>query len=148
MKTQKQNPRGLHVRYLITKVDGTPCDKHAEYFVLRLDRHQSDSKHRAACIAALMVYADEIEDHLPKLAKDLRARYSETGEPTGKETEEALKKLLGGDGIQVMKGRRCVYYWDDCRGQGSGLDVKIRLATRRDEEINRRLETLENRRLK
>lgn len=61
-------------------------------------------------------------------------------ESTTSENVEALEKALGGVGIQEMQGERCVYFWDDCRGQGSGLDVKVRRATASDEAIFKRLE--------
>ena len=44
--------------------------------MLRLDNGGSDPKHIAACRKAILTYADEIEDHLPELARDLREKYS------------------------------------------------------------------------
>lgn len=76
MQTQQQNPKGLRKRYRVEKVDGT-TDPNAEYFVLRLDNGGSDPKHITACRKALMVYADEIEAHLPDLAQDLRNKYGQ-----------------------------------------------------------------------
>ena len=76
--TKEQNPEGLHARYRVEKADGTPVDSRAEYFVLRLDDHGSDPKHIAAGRKAVLTYADEIEDHLPELAKDLRDRYGDS----------------------------------------------------------------------
>lgn len=142
MKTQTENPNGLHLRYIVKKANGGPVDPRAEYFVLRVDAHASDPKHAAACRKALMTYADEIEQHIPQLAAELRERYSDRK----KETEASLEEELGGDGIQEMDGKRCVYYWDSCRGQGSGLDVKVRVATEQDEETFRRLGVLRARR--
>ncbi|WP_342632693.1 hypothetical protein [Marinobacter alkaliphilus] len=75
MQTEQQNPQGLHQRYRVEKLNG-PTDPGAEYFVLRVDGGGSDPKHIAACRKALQVYANEIEPHLPELAKDLRDRYS------------------------------------------------------------------------
>lgn len=63
---------GLIEKYHISKVDGTPIDEKARYFVLRYDPYQEDSEHMFACRKALMKYADEIENHLPKLAEDIR----------------------------------------------------------------------------
>lgn len=74
--TKEQNPDGLHGHYIITKSDGTPVAPNAEYFVLRLDDGGSDPKHIAACRKAAMTYADAIEEHIPQLAADLRARYA------------------------------------------------------------------------
>lgn len=72
---KSENPTGLHRRYFIQKADGSPVSPEAEYFVLRLDSHCKDPKHRDACIKAILLYAREIADHLPDLAKDIRARY-------------------------------------------------------------------------
>lgn len=94
MKTEKlplpdENPKGLHGKYLIKKFSHMKSDtfgwgkkpvfKHvdpfAEYFVLRLDEHQKDKKHRDACISAVLHYAEQIKDHLPELSQDLIKRY-------------------------------------------------------------------------
>lgn len=100
IKTQTENPKGLHQRYFIQKVvknpdylnkitstfmgeDATPefilkpCDENAEYFVLRLDKNGSDPKHIEACRKAVIAYAVNIEPHLPELAKDLIERYGQ-----------------------------------------------------------------------
>lgn len=74
--SKDQNPQGLHGRYRITKIDGSPVDEGAEYFVLRLDPGCGDPAHAAACRKAVMAYAAEIEPHLPHLAADLKARYA------------------------------------------------------------------------
>ena len=98
IKTQTENPKGLHQRYFIQKVvknpdfgvkitdtfigeDNTPefitkpVDADAEYFVLRLDKNGSDPKHIEACRKAVIAYAISIETHLPELAKDLIKQY-------------------------------------------------------------------------
>jgi hypothetical protein len=73
--TKKENPTGLHQRYIVSKTDGEPIDERAEYFILRVDLNGSDPKHIAACRKAVLCYADEIKDHLPQLSKDLIERY-------------------------------------------------------------------------
>jgi len=79
MKTQKQNPKGLHKRYFIKKIDKNgkliPIDEFAEYFVLRLDDYGSDLNHIKACRIGIHAYANAIESTIPQLAKDLRDRY-------------------------------------------------------------------------
>jgi len=72
---KEANPDGLYNRYQVLKRDGH-TDHDAEYFVLRLDDGGSDPVHVAACRKAVLKYADEIEDHLPKLAADIRSRYT------------------------------------------------------------------------
>jgi hypothetical protein len=72
--TKEQNPEGLHGKYKIEKADGSPVAPEAEYFVLRLDKF-GDFPHVEAGRKAMKVYADEIEEHTPQLAKDLRERY-------------------------------------------------------------------------
>ena len=74
--TQKENPKGLHMRYIVSKTSGEPVDETAEYFILRLDSGGSDPIHIEACRKAVLKYADEIESHIPQLTKDLRERYS------------------------------------------------------------------------
>ena len=57
---------GLYKKYHITKADGSPCDKDANYFVLRLDKDQH------ARVAAL-AYAESVRDENPEFARDIRA---------------------------------------------------------------------------
>lgn len=73
--TKEQNPKGLHLRYVVAKVNGEPIDETAEYFVLRLDSGGSDQIHINACRKAVLTYAKEIKEHLPELSKDLIDRY-------------------------------------------------------------------------
>ena len=73
--TQKENPKGLHMRYIVSKTSGEPVDETAEYFILRLDSRGSDPKHIDACRKAVLKYTEEIKEHLPELSKDLVDRY-------------------------------------------------------------------------
>jgi hypothetical protein len=57
----KENPCGLHRRYIIQKADGEPVDPRAVYFVLRLDGFGDDPAHIQACRAAAKTYVEEIE---------------------------------------------------------------------------------------
>ena len=77
LPTQEENPNGLYGRYIVEKVSGEPVDENAEYFILRLDKYGDDPKHIAACRKAILTYANEIKEHLPKLSSDLLERYSE-----------------------------------------------------------------------
>ena len=94
MKTQLENPTGLHQKYYIqkishiTEVDSDnfdpklfqhqsflePLDDGFEGFVLRLDKG-GDPKHVEACRKAVLKYAEEIKDYLPELSKDLLDKY-------------------------------------------------------------------------
>lgn len=93
--TQKDNPKGLHQRYVVSKLvkkypagkntvpfgkdpnemKAIPTDEGSEYFVMRLDEGGKDREHIKACRIGVHAYADAIEHHLPELAKDLRERY-------------------------------------------------------------------------
>lgn len=101
MKSQHQNPKGLHRRYHIQKVVRVsnpyfsptakvsqvinnhdqyievlqPVDEGSEYFVLRLDTGGNDINHIKACRIGIHAYADAIEATIPKLATDLRKKY-------------------------------------------------------------------------
>jgi hypothetical protein len=75
MKTQSENPTGLHLRYIVKKANGEPVDSRAEYFVLRLDRHAKDQRHVEASRRAVYTYAREIEPFLPQLAAELREQF-------------------------------------------------------------------------
>lgn len=75
LPTQEENPKGLHGRYIIDKVNGEPMDDRAEYFILRLDEFGNDPIHIAACLKAVTTYAKEIYPYLPQLAEDLIERY-------------------------------------------------------------------------
>jgi len=89
-----ENTEGLKNKYFIQKVIGKiyvgddffgnaiykpelkEVDKNAEYFVLRLDDNSKDKIHLEACRKAILVYAEEIKNHLPELSKDLTNKYS------------------------------------------------------------------------
>jgi hypothetical protein len=78
--TKEENPKGLHLRYIVSKVNGDPVDENAEYFVLRLDKNGSDPNHIAACRRAIIEYAIAIREHLPQLSDDLFAKYGTKNE--------------------------------------------------------------------
>lgn len=61
--------KGLYNKYIVLKMDGSPIDKNADYFVLRLD---TDPIARTAAI----VYAQNIEGYNRDLANDLKNRVS------------------------------------------------------------------------
>ena len=73
---KRDNPTGLHRRYVVTKADGEPTDPMATYFVLRLDHFGRDGCHIAASRAAARAYADFVQSgeapHLAKLGEQLR----------------------------------------------------------------------------
>jgi len=69
-----ERKKGLYNKYIVRRADKKPNDKE-EYFVLRLDSHGSDKIHREACRKAVLLYAEEIKNHLPNLSKDLIKRY-------------------------------------------------------------------------
>lgn len=87
--SKEENPNGLHGKYKIQKfvrMESTgfgftekpvfkDVDPGSEYFVLRLDDKQKDKVHHAACIMAVLAYAEAIKDHLPQLSEDLIKRY-------------------------------------------------------------------------
>ena len=78
MKTQLENPKGLHQKHHIQKINSSglePLDEGFEGFVLRLDKG-GDPKHVEACRKAILTYAEEIKDYLPELSKDLFDRYN------------------------------------------------------------------------
>lgn len=78
LPTQSENPKGLHQRYIVSKVSGEPVDPVAEYFVLRVDKHGKDLRHVNACRCAILMYATKIEPYLPELAADIFARYNQS----------------------------------------------------------------------
>jgi hypothetical protein len=73
--TKSENPKGLYNKYIVAKSNGQPIDENAEYFILRLDKFGKDSNHIKACRKAVIAYAVEIQDHLPKLAQDIIDKY-------------------------------------------------------------------------
>ena len=75
----------LFGKYEIKKVDGSPTDPKAQYFVLRIDTDP-------AARAALLVYADQVKDSDPEFAKELQAWawvYTENA------SNKSLKPTLG-----------------------------------------------------
>ena len=75
LKSKEETPNGLHNKYVISRTDGTPINPANVYFILKLEG-EGDPIHMEACRKAVLKYADEIENHIPQLAKDLRERYS------------------------------------------------------------------------
>jgi hypothetical protein len=75
MTIKEERKRGKYDRYKITHIDGSPTDPDADYFVLRLDDGGSDPAHIEACRRAILMYAIEIEEHLPMLAADIQRQY-------------------------------------------------------------------------
>lgn len=59
--------KGYYQKYIIAKMDGSPVDPHADYFVLRLD---TDEHARAV----VRHYAHRIQSQNPLLAEELRQR--------------------------------------------------------------------------
>lgn len=74
LKSEEENPNGLFNKYVISRTDGTPINPENIYFLLKLEG-EGDPIHIEACQKAVLKYADEIESHIPQLAKDLRERY-------------------------------------------------------------------------
>lgn len=81
---------GLYNRYHIQHSNGKPIDPRAEYFVLRLDGY-AELEHRVASIAAVMVYAQAIQDSNPTLAKELLDKF---GDDTCRVIEASIKKAI------------------------------------------------------
>ena len=73
--TKEENPNGFQQRYIVSKIDGKPIDKGAEYFVLRLDSGGKDPNHIRACRKAILEYSKWMKDHIPQLSKDLIDRW-------------------------------------------------------------------------
>ena len=67
--------KGLFDKYVISRTDGKKIDSSNKYFLLKLEG-LGDKKHIAACRKAILVYAEEIRDHLPELAKELNGLYN------------------------------------------------------------------------
>ncbi len=67
--------KGLQNKYIISRADGLPIEKENEYFILKVNGI-GDPIHIEACKKAVLKYADEIESHIPELAKELREKYS------------------------------------------------------------------------
>ena len=124
--TQFDNPTGLHQRYYIQKivkrtVPGkpagiglygkrkeeteeealviVPCDKDAEYFVLRVDKGGKDLNHVNACRIGLRAYADAIEPFIPELAKDIRTRYPVS--PLDKDLKRHINDIAKTDKFKI-----------------------------------------------
>lgn len=81
----KDNPEGLHSKYMVKKIKGfqegtgapipEPFNPLAEYFVLRLDRNADDLVLVDAARKAILEYAFQIKDYKPKLSQDIFEKY-------------------------------------------------------------------------
>jgi hypothetical protein len=72
--TERDNPKGLHQRYIVRKANGDPVDHLATYFVLRLDGHGDDGAHIQASREAALAYCRFARDvpHLARMAEELK----------------------------------------------------------------------------
>lgn len=122
--TQTENPKGLHQRFHIEKLNGE-TDPKAEYFVLRLDSNGKDPNHINACRIGIQAYANAIEPFIPELANDLRERY-----PARQPVRKTLDRYdidFGGNvmaGIEV-EGQINIVGAMDGYGNGISLDKII-----------------------
>lgn len=58
LPTAEERPNGLHQKYIVSRVDGSPVDPEAIYFVTRLDPDRENvNEHRIASRFAAMMYA-------------------------------------------------------------------------------------------
>jgi len=103
MKTIEENPRGLYHRYTISKTDGSPINPKNIYFVLKISG-EGDTEHIRASKLAALTYADEIENHSPQLAKDIRVEVFKSRELKSRDqiVEDLINEM---DGLfkQVVK---------------------------------------------
>ena len=76
LPSEKENPNGLHLKYIITKANGEPVDENAEYFVLRLDDKCSNPHHAEASKRAIIQYAISIREYMPELATEILMKYN------------------------------------------------------------------------
>ncbi len=72
---------GIHMKFLLHKSDGSPCNPEACYFVLRLDNEGKDPEFAKASRRAAREFADAISLTLPALAEDIDACVSELERP-------------------------------------------------------------------
>lgn len=70
----EKSKQGLKTKYSVKPITG-PIDPNADYFVLRLDKYQSDKAHLQACRIAINAYAEAIKESLPLFYNDLIERY-------------------------------------------------------------------------
>jgi len=68
---------GLKLKYLLSKVDGSPVDPMGDYFILKLNSKKR--WHREASIKAILAYAESVKKDAPKLAADIIKRYGGEG---------------------------------------------------------------------
>lgn len=69
--------KGLYIKYIIKKTNGEPVSNDFIGFVLRLDEF-GEPNHVKACRKAILVYANEIENFIPELAKDIKKEYEKS----------------------------------------------------------------------
>jgi len=93
METEKENPNGLHHKYMIRKADGSQVDQAGVYFVLRLDGKNcipgSESLHRKACREAALAYCQAI------IEADERSIYTGCMLQVARELRELVMRLKG-----------------------------------------------------
>jgi hypothetical protein len=62
--------KGVYLKYIVSRVDGTPIDPDDVYFVLKLNG-KGDRNHINACRGAVLKYAELIKPYLPDLTFDI-----------------------------------------------------------------------------
>ena len=71
--TLQPEKEGLKLKYLLTKIDGSPVDPDGDYFIIKLN--SKTRWHREASIKAILAYAESAKNDAPQLAADIIAKY-------------------------------------------------------------------------
>lgn len=113
--TAQENPRGLHQRYRVEKLDGT-TDPNAVYLVLRLDRAGTDPIWTEACRqAALHLGRSLYDSHLSEMASDITMLVRKIGvevPPAVSEPAPSPETGEQGDRHYVVAGDSVWYVWE------------------------------------
>jgi hypothetical protein len=90
------NENKVYQKFVISKVDGTPVDPEAKYFVLRIDKQDEWGK---VCRRALRRLANDVEAMLnnPEFAKSIREYADSNTDFLNEPRVQALKDLRGGE---------------------------------------------------
>ena len=94
---------GLKLKYFLTKVDGSPVDSDADYFILKLN--SKTRWHREASIKAILAYADSVQPDAPLLAEDIIKKYGCASHTTTPSERDKVFELIA-DAIENQKDHK------------------------------------------
>ena len=89
--TSQPEKEGLKLKYLLTKVDGSPVGPDGDYFIIKLN--SKTRWHQEASIKAILAYAESVKNDAPQLAVDIITKYGCASHSNASERDKVLNEI-------------------------------------------------------